>query len=204
MDLGDLKISHEIKSLRTNQPIIIENIQQMSFKLLQMMYLTHQNIQEKNKIYHQKISSIIKKLLDNTNLNIDVPNKFTKKEDYYSLITNNNETFKNQYLYLSNNITEINKDLLNITIFDSLKENIKIYFDNYTNNITGGMNIRIEEMKKIIIEIREELQNNTELIEPYLFEDINSIIEQTESYLNEDYNKILKKQLDEEKIINNA
>ena len=94
--------------------------------------------------------------------------------------------------------------MLNITIFDSLKENIKIYFDNYTNNITGGMNIRIEEMKKIIIEIREELQNNTELIEPYLLEDINSIIEQTESYLNEDYNKILKKQLDEEKIINNA
>ena len=204
LDLGDLKISHEIKSLRTNQPIIIENIQQMSFKLLQMMYLTHQNIQEKNKIYHQKISSIIKKLLDNTNLNIEVLNKFTKKEDYYSLITNNNETFKNQYLYLSNNITEINKDLINITIFDSLKENIKNYFDNYTNNITGGMNIRIEEMKKIIIEIREELQNNTELIEPYLLEDINSIIEQTESYLNEDYNKILKKQLDEEKIINNA
>jgi len=79
MDLGDLKISHEIKSLRTNQPIIIENIQQMSFKLLQMMYLTHQNIQEKNKIYHQKISSIIKKLLDNTNLNIDILTKFTKK-----------------------------------------------------------------------------------------------------------------------------
>jgi len=65
LDLGDYKASHELKSFSTNQHIITENIQQMSFKLLQLMYITHLNFEEQNKIYKDKINSNINILLEN-------------------------------------------------------------------------------------------------------------------------------------------
>ena len=96
MDLGDFKISHEIKSFKTNQPIIIENIQQMSFKLLQMMYLTHKNFEDRNKLYKAKIGNIIKNLLENDKINIVIDDSFTKMEEYSSFISNCVNSLKNQ------------------------------------------------------------------------------------------------------------
>ena len=203
MDLGDLKISHDIKSFKTNQPILIENTQQMIFKLLQLIYSSHKNIEEKSALVYQNISSKLQKFMENENLNIKSKDKFTKSDDYYSLISNNNETFKNIFLYLLNNITEINNDLHNpnkSNTFESFFENSTNYLDININNKSEEYNNSIEEIKKLIYLINEEFEkNNTEKIEPFLLEDLNSVIKGIKSYLKEDYDKILMNQINEEK-----
>ena len=150
MDLGDFKISHDIKSFRTNQQVISENFQQMSFKLIQLMYMTHKTLQEKNVLYHQKISSIIQELLDNNVINVEINNKFTKIEDYYSLISKYNQTFRTEFGYLLNNITTMNIELNNTNFYEILDFTQNI-LGNYFDNITKDIYIRIEEIKRIIL-----------------------------------------------------
>ena len=50
LDVGELHFSEDLNSFKTNEPIITENLQQMSFKLLKLMYLTHKfhNLNEDN------------------------------------------------------------------------------------------------------------------------------------------------------------
>ena len=207
MDLGDYKLSHDIKSFRTNQPIIIENIQQMSFKLVQMMYLTHENILKLNDLYLQKISEIIKKLLNDDSLGVSSDDKYTKIEDYYALISKNNETFKNQFDYLMSNITKMKEGLhqyTNLNLFNSSQVILENYLRNYFNNITEELNIEIEQIKKTIQEINDEAENNTEIIQTFLLEDVNSIIKQIKKYINEDLEKMITNQMNEAQIIYNS
>ena len=181
MDLGDFKISHEIKSFKTNQPIIIENIQQMSFKLLQMMYLTHKNFEDRNKLYKAKIGNIIKNLLENDKINIVIDDSFTKMEEYYSFISNCGNSLKNQIEYLKDNFTKINKNSkenTNSNMFTLSQNILENYFKNYIINITKQINNSYEEIKEIIKEINDEVKNKAELIQPFLLEDINSLIKQ--------------------------
>ena len=208
MDLGDFKISHEINSFKTNQPIIIENIQQMSFKLLQMMYLTHKNLEERNVLYKEKISNLIKNLLENGSINIIIDDKFTNIEEYYSLILNNGNSFKNQIEYLINNFTKINRNLTEQTnssnLFNLSQNILENYFKNYIINITEQINNGIEEIKDIINEMNDEVKNKTELIQPFLLEDINSLIKQIRTYINKELEKSIIKQLNEGKLYYNC
>ena len=207
MDLGDFKISHEIKSFKTNQPIIIENIQQMSFKLLQMMYLTHKNFEDRNKLYKAKIGNIIKNLLENDKINIVIDDSFTKMEEYYSFISNCGNSLKNQIEYLKDNFTKINKNSkenTNSNMFTLSQNILENYFKNYIINITKQINNSYEEIKEIIKEINDEVKNKAELIQPFLLEDINSLIKQIKNYINEDLEKSILKQLNEGKIYYNS
>ena len=173
----------------------------MSFKLIQLMYMTHKTLQEKNVLYHQKISSIIQELLDNNVMNVEINNKFTKIEDYYSLISKYNQTFETEFGYLLNNITTMNIELNNTNFYEILDFTQNI-LGNYFDNITKDIYNRIEEIKRIILEINEEIDNyDMENIPTLLLEEFNSLVKQIKIYINGDLQTFLMEQIKEDEIV---
>ena len=201
MNLGDYKVKHEIKSYKTNQPIITENIQQMSFKLMQMMYLTHETFGEKNEEYQQKINPYIKDILQYNYFNMDINDRYSYIKGYYDLISNNRDIFEIEFNNFKNNLTKINDEFIkNSENFNNNEMTLKNYLNNYINNIIGIISSRLEKINEIISEIKEEINNEDNINYNYLqVEDFNSIIENIQSYLKKDLEESLIYQINKNK-----
>ena len=207
LDIGDYKVNHQINSFQTNEPIITENLQQMSFKLLQMMYLTHLNFDEQNKKYCQEIDSNIKDLLGNELIsNNKLGNKYTEIRDYYELISNNIGSFEKEIDYFKNNITNINNNLnntdneINLTNYEMILED---YINDYLINVTKDLNEKINYINKLILEIKQIIDKNSET-DLSINEDFYYIIEQIKFFIKNNLENILLNTLNEKKTIFNS
>ena len=202
LDLGDYKLSHQLKSYQTNNHIITENIQQMNFKMLQMMYLTLQTFDEQNKFYLEQISPIMESFVGDKDLDKSVNVKFSKIEDFYELIFNNKKAFQAQIDYFINNLTLVNDNLHEKSatiLLNNVEKNLKNYINEYINNETEKINIRIESIKNILLEINDEIEKNniTNDLKSYLFKEYNSLLGKIKVYLNYDLNNSILKELKE-------
>jgi len=130
LDIGDYKISRNIKSFKTNQPIIIENVQQMSYKLLNMIYSTHINLEKENFIYKNKINSILKNLSDGFNTNIETNKLFSNIQNLYLKFSINKEQYQIYIDDLLKSIVLVNKNLTDLMAPFNSTGNI---LENYLN-----------------------------------------------------------------------
>ena len=169
----------------------------MNFKLIQMMYSTHKNFEEQNVIYSKKIISLMKTLLESGNLNFNINRKYSKINDFYSLISENKKLYQTDFFL--KNLKEINSNLYNkTTLLNNNNKSEKIlenYLTNYTKNITNEIENSIKGIKKTIIEINEEIKKIG--IHPYLYEDFHSLINQINFFINNKIEKNINYQINE-------
>ena len=205
VDIGDYKISLNIKSFETNEPIITENIQQMGFKLLKLMNLTHYHLEEQQNIYSQKINSIFNEILDSGILNIEESHKYSSLNEYYSLFSNNKEKYQKGINYFLNNLSYIENFVGNSTLmasFNSSETFLNDCFVDFMNNITFELNNQFENINKTISMINEEIEKNKNIgFHPYLYEDYIEIINKIKNYLDNVVEKEIKKEFEKKEIL---
>ena len=201
MNFGKYEYSQKLKSFRTNEKIITENLQQMSFQLLKYMKLTQINLESKNAIIFQKINKLFGNISE-----IGIPNKIQQKpkyfdiQDFYKIFTSNKDKFKvdiddfiNSLLIIKNNLENYNNSEIS---FNSSENELNNYLSIFIRNVTNKLNKRIENITKIIVKINKEIENNKEKgFPPYLYEDYRSTIEEIALYLKKSIEKYIKSQL---------
>jgi hypothetical protein len=120
-EIGDFHFDKNLDSFKTNQPIIIENIQQMSFKLLKMMYSTHINLEKQNKINYNKINPIFENLLDILNITNETNNSLSI-QNLYLIFSQNKEKYQIYIDDLLNNSIIVNNNLTDLKLLLILQE----------------------------------------------------------------------------------
>jgi len=203
LDIGDYKISRNIKSFQTNQHIIIENTQQMSYKLLKMIYSTHINLEKQNIINYNKINPIFKNILDAFNINIVANNLFSNSQNLYLKFSINKEQYQIYIDDLLNSIELINNNLTHsIAPINSTANILQNYLNNFINNATDEINIKLYDIEKAILDINIEIKSNEDIDSfLYLYEDYHSLIEKIKRYLNYSPNKYIESELKKGKIL---
>ena len=201
-DIGDFHISKNIESFKTNQPIIIENIQQMSYKLLKMMYSTHINLEKQNKINYNKINPIFENLLDILNITNETNNSFPI-QNLYLIFSQNKEKYQIYIDDLLNNSIIVNNNLTDlITPFNSTRNILENYLNYFINNVIKEINIKLDNIEKTILDLNEEIKKNKDIVfYLYLYEDYRSLIEKIKRYINYGLNKYIEKELNKGEII---
>ena len=197
LDIGDYKVSRNIKSFKTNQPIIIENIQQMSFKLLNMIYSTHINLEKQNIINYNKINSILKNLSDGFNTNIVANKLFSNRKNIYLKFSINKEQYQIYIDDLLNSMVLINNNLTDLMdSFNSAGNILKNYINNFIDNYTDEVNIKLYDIEKAILDLNIEIKKNKDIESfLYLYEDYRSLIEKIKWYINYSLNEYIEKEL---------
>jgi hypothetical protein len=197
VDIGDYKISRNIKSFKTNQPIIIENIQQMSYKLLNMIYSSHINLKKQNIINHNKINSILKNLSDGFNTNIVTNKVFSNIKNVYLKFSQNKEQYQIYIDDLLNSMVSINKNLTDLEApFNSAGNILKNYINNFIEIATDEINIKLYDIEKAILDLNIEIKKNKdEESFLYLYEDYHSLIEKIKWYINYGLNEYIEREI---------
>ena len=190
------RLSRNIKSFQTNQHIIIENTQQMSYKLLKMIYSTHINLEKQNIINYNKINPIFKNILDAFNINIVANNLFSNSQNLYLKFSINKEQYQIYIDDLLNSIELINNNLTHsIAPINSTANILQNYLNNFINNATDEINIKLYDIEKAILDINIEIKSNEDIDSfLYLYEDYHSLIEKIKRYLNYSPNKYIERE----------
>ena len=204
VDIGEFHISQDVDSFKTNQPIIIENIQQMSYKLLKMMYFTHINLEKQNKINYNKINTIFENLLDVLNITNEANSNSFSREDIYLIFSQNKDQYQIYIDDLLNNSIIVNNNLTDsMTSFNSTRSILENYLNSFINNVINKINFKLEDIEKTILDLNKEIKKNDEDIGLYLYlyEDYRTLVEKIKRYINYDLKKYLEKELNKGEII---
>ena len=193
-------INKPLQTFTTNEHIIIENIQQMGYKLIESTFSSHKNLEEKNTKESQIIHNIFEKLTGTLNFNGDIRPKYSYIEDYYKLLFDNTEKYQREKDDLLNSFKKIKNNIVNNinskTIFNSSELNINKYLSNFKNNIINEINSKIYNINETIMEINEEIINNKgKGFHPYLYEYYRKVMGEINNYINIGIDKNLKSQL---------
>ena len=183
IDIGDFKISQSIKSFSTNEPIIIENIQQMGFKLLGLIYSTHLHLEERKNENSEKINSVMEKIIDSGF--IEKKSFFLDLESFYELLAKNKIQYQEIINEFHNNLELIKNYQVNISIFNHYNNNLKDCFYLFIDNAISEINRKFEDINATISLINEEIDKNKNVgFHPYLFEDYRGILQKIKSFFN--------------------
>lgn len=195
LNVASLSKDIYLSSSESNQHIITENVQQMTYKLIRMIYESYQNLEKRNNDYINEISSKVKSVNQKI-LNTNIGVKYQTIDGYYSLIKDNTEKLTPKIIWLLFQLTQINSNFtVNINKAD-FKENEKLLYNNlsgYIDNITDEVQKKIEVINKTISEI------DFSKINPNLYEAFNELIEQIKNFINYDLIKYLKSQIKNER-----
>ena len=194
LDVGELHFSEDLNSFKTNEPIITENLQQMSFKLLKLMYLTHKNlIEEKNDITFDQIKDNIKNIAENEILDLQNYDIST----FYTILAANKNKYQIIINYLINGLISLNNNSKNIIHLENHETELKNAIDIDINNITNIAILNLKNLENTILLINKEINNNGDNISLYLYQDYKGIIEEIKSFINVKMKNYINKYLEE-------
>jgi hypothetical protein len=200
IDIGDFKLSQNIKSFSTNEPIITENIQQMGFKLLRLMHSTHLLLEKLKNDNSEKINETMKYII-NSNF-MEGETMLSNLEDFYELLAKHKKQYQDIINAFHNNLTLIKNYKVNLTMFNNYISLINDNLNNFNDNSTSEINSQLEDINTTISVINQEIENNKNIgFHPYLYEDYRAIIQKINNYFNIEVKKDMKSKIKEIEIL---
>jgi len=194
--LGKVNVRVNLPDTQTNLNIIIQNVNQLSYKMIELILDTNQNINNKNNEY---IKPIIEMEKNTTNLITDfddfsdilrgpLNNMYNEIKDFTSdlfiELINLIKNIHQNYTLILNNIIKDKYE-----IFNEIRKITKNEYINYVNNMINNLENFYNDTLKFLNDIRNELSNINDFQIDVLFDIIDSINDSIELF--EQFNKKL-------------
>ena len=187
--LGKVNVRVNLPDTQTNLNIIIQNVNQLSYKMIELILDTNQNINNKNNEY---IKPIIEMEKNTTNLITDFDDFSDILRGPLNNMYNEIKVFTSDLLIeLINVIKNIHKNytliLNNIIkdkyeIFNEIRKITKNEYINYVNNMINNLENFYNDTLKFLNDIRNELSNINDFQIDVLFDIIDSINDSIELF----------------------
>ena len=194
--LGKVNVRVNLPDTQTNLNIIIQNVNQLSYKMIELILDTNQNIKKKSNEYIEPIIEMEK----NTTKLISEFDDFSNilrgpLNNMYNEIKNFTSGLFNELIDLIKNIHQNYTLILNniikdkYEIFNEIRKITKNEYINYINNMINNLENFYNDTLKFLNDIRNELSNINDFQIDVLYDIIDSINDSIELF--EQFNKKL-------------
>ena len=187
LDFGDFTFTKTLQSFITNEPVITENLQQMTFKLTRLMYETHIALEERNQEVAKEINLIIKNILESPMFDdklINSSTKYTETEGFNNLILDNIDIFQQNVDNFTDIVNNIENDINSRNnTFNSSQNELNEYIDNFIQMVQNNVTKYFENMSNSISLINNEIYRYKNIKSfPLLYENYRTIKEEIKDF----------------------